>query len=176
MSLNKFSLLFICFIVACSPSRKSVSHDQTVSKEKSTTPSVNNNFIVPPAIIYKTKMDYKYNVPITLSDDGKTIVSYPAPSDLYYKGSLAYPTQLANGYLLDNRGVSLTSVFTKYTYEEYSKLTAAPDMNTLYASIIDKNPFLEMYNCGNRNSFTNEVNELNGIITSNELDEYKRLK
>ncbi len=33
-----------------------------------------------------------------------------------------------------------------------------------------------MYNCGNRNSFTNEVNELNGIITSNELDEYKRLK
>ena len=176
MWLNKISIyLLIPTVVACTSSKKSGSKDPT-TKEQSATSSQKVDYAGPPTIIYKTRKDYKNNVPITLSDDGKTIVSYPAPSDVFYKGVLAYPTQLANGYLLDNRGLTLNSVFTKFTYEEYSKLSTAPDLNTFYSSIIDKNPFLEMYNCGNRHGFTNEVNELNGIINSNNLANYKKIK
>ena len=81
----------------------------------------------PAAIIYKTKADYSKNVPVTLSDDKLHVVSYPAPQDVYFHGELAYPTQLAKGFLLDNRGISVNSAFISLTYEEYSKLPAAPD-------------------------------------------------
>lgn len=176
MWLNKISIcVLISTVVACSSSKNSGSKEPA-AKEQSATAAKKVDYAGPPTIVYKTQKDYKNNVPITLSDDGKTIVSYPAPSDVYYKGVLAYPTPLANGYLLDNRGLNVNSVFTKFTYEEYSKLSAAPDMNTLYASIIVKSPFLEMYNCGNRYSYKNEVEELNGIINSNSLANYKKLK
>ncbi|MGE5317291.1 MAG: hypothetical protein ACM3ME_04790, partial [Chloroflexota bacterium] len=75
-----------------------------------------------PVIIYKTKLDYSLQVPVTLSSDKKTLVSFPAPSDIYYGGDLAYPVKLENGYLLDRRGIDVNTAFTKWTYYEYSRL------------------------------------------------------
>lgn len=39
-----------------------------------------------PVIIYKTAKDYSTYVPVSLSPDNKSIVSYPGVSDVYYQG------------------------------------------------------------------------------------------
>ena len=128
-----------------------------------------------PAIVYKTKADYNNNVSVTMDSKKGKIISYPAPTDLYYRGNLALPSKLKNGYLLDNRGINTNSVFTSFTYQEYSKLYSAPSIDTLLEKIIDKDPFVEIYNCGNRADYKNETKELNKIIDSN-FKKCKRLK
>ena len=127
------------------------------------------------AIIYKTKGDYSQYVPVTLSDDGSAIAAYPAPSDVYYRGVISKPTQLANGYLLDNRGLTTHSAFVKITYDDYSKLTDVPALPELYKKIIDKNPFTEMYDLGERNQYEADGATINAIIKSGRLKEYKKL-
>jgi hypothetical protein len=106
-----------------------------------------------PLIIYKTKADYSNKVPIIMNDKKDMIVSYPSPKDIYLNGKLALPVKLKHGYYLDNRGISTNSVFTSYTYEEYSKLATAPKLEELMDRIIDKDPFLEIYDCGVREKF-----------------------
>lgn len=64
--------------------------------------------------------------------DGSRIVSFPAPGDL----RSATPLPLADGYLLDRRGISPNSVFTTYTYPEYTALSEAPAIDVLKSSII----------------------------------------
>ncbi len=127
---------------------------------------VKGNFAqVEPTIVYKTKRDYYNRVPIILSEDKKSVISYPAPTDIYYRGKLAYPTKLKNGYLLDNRGISKNVAFTKYTYEQYSKLKKAPTENQLLESIIDKDPLIDFVNLGSRADFQeDEVGKINQII------------
>lgn len=117
------------------------------------------------ALVYKTRGDYNNLVPVTLNSARSAIVSYPAPSDVYYKGTLAKPIQLASGYLLDNRGINAQTAFLSITYEEYSQLTnVTPEF--LWQNIIDLTPLTELYQCGNRSDFTNEVEQLNAIIES----------
>ena len=69
------------------------------------------NAAVPPTTIYKTRTNYNNLVPIGLSEDKSEIVSCPEPSDVYYMGQLAYPTELNQGYLLDNRELDQTVHF-----------------------------------------------------------------
>jgi hypothetical protein len=138
--------------------------------------SVAVDYSGPPTLVYKTNKDYYNNVPVTLSADKSRIVNYPAISDVFYKGVLAYPFRLADGYLLDNRGINENTAFLEYTYEEYSKLKELPELTDLYSFIIDKEPFIELYNCGNRYRFKDEIAELNEIIKSNKLKDYKRLR
>jgi hypothetical protein len=106
-----------------------------------------------PTYIYKTKGDYNQNIPVVLSADKKTIVSYPDPKDVGNNGKLATPTPLTDGYLLDNRGITPDVAFLKYTYEEYSQLKSVPSLNDLYAMIIDKDPLTELCDCGSRYQF-----------------------
>ena len=117
-----------------------------------------------PVIVYKTKADYSRLVPVTLNEAGDKIVSYPAPSDLYKDGILATPVQLDKGYLLDQRGIRPGTAFTSYTYDAYSQLESAPLIKDLLASIIDPDPFEEMYDCGNSGQFKNIEAELNKLI------------
>ena len=129
----------------------------------------------PQTIIYKTGKDYYANIPVIM-DEGRTrILSYPDPQDTYYQGKFAYPTRLAQGYLLDNRGIGANVVFLSYTYEEYSKLQSAPSMNELMQHIIDKYPLTEAWNCGIRTQYKDEVNELNKRI-ENGLTGCKKIK
>ena len=128
-----------------------------------------------PTIIYKTKADYYYNVPIILTKDKKMIVSYPSVTDIYYKGKLALPTKLKNEYLLDNRGINKDVAFTSYTYESYSKLSTAPNSMEFLKSVIDTDPLLELYHCGSRVSYKNEIIELNKLI-ENKFMNCKRIK
>jgi hypothetical protein len=123
----------------------------------------------PPTIIYKTKKDYNKFVPVILSEDKSKIVSYPHPTDILVNDKFSYPTQLEKGYLLDNRGINKNAAFLNMTYEEYSKLETAPLLEKLFSMIVDNDPLIEIYNCGNRYTFKNEISDLNKLINNNEL-------
>lgn len=129
-----------------------------------------------PAIIYTTKANYGNNVVVTLNADKSEIVAYPAPKDVYYKGKLAKPTALQDGFWLDNRGIGPNSAFLNITYEEYSKLTQAPSLADLTKMIADKDPFVSIYNLGNRDRFQNEVKEINTLIARGALKKFKQIK
>ena len=134
------------------------------------------NFSVgPPTIIYSTKGDYNNLVPVILSDDKSKITSFPHPSDIYYKGKLAYRTQLDEGYLLDNRGISKNVAFLSFTYDEYSKLDKVPSIDSLFALIVFKDPLVDMYNCGNRHQYKDEVGDLNSLIINGHLEQCKKV-
>lgn len=129
-----------------------------------------------PCIIYKTKSDYSKNVPVILSDDKTTIVSYPDIRDIYFQGKFSYPQTLSEGFLLDNRGIGPGVAFLNYTYEEYAKLGQTPSVGELFKRILDNDPLLEMYQCGNRNQYKDIEKELNDIISSGKLGNFARLK
>ena len=131
----------------------------------------------PMAVVYKMKKDYSQCVPVILSDDKKTIVSYPHPRDVYTNGKLALPTPLNNGYWLDNRGISENVAFLSYTYEEYAAMQNVPSVDVLYKKIVDKDPITEMWFCGRRHTYHDIVGELNEIISNNKLEEnFKKVK
>jgi len=138
--------------------------------------SISRNYIQnPPLLIYKTKKDYFKNIPIVLTSDKKEIASYPHPIDIFYKNNLAYPTQLVNNYFIDNRGLSVHSVFTNYEYDGFSKLKSVPTEIEFLKNIIDDNPFLELYHCGCRNDYKDEVTTMNQVIRKRLLRNCKSL-
>jgi len=114
-------------------------------------------YALPPIVVYKMTKDYSKNVAITLSGDKKTIVSYPARTDV---SEISYPTPLNKGYWLDNRGISPNTAFLSITYEEYAKLKKTPDLEELYSMIIDKDPIKKMYICGRGGGVVPELNTL----------------
>ena len=130
----------------------------------------------PRCIVYKTKADYTQMVPVMLSADKSMVVSYPDVKDIYNNGQLAYPTQLSDGYLLDNRGIGTEVAFLKMTYEEYSRLTVTPHPGELMEMIRDKDPLTEMYDCGSRSQYQDPVAVMMLLIRSGELIHQKRLK
>ena len=130
----------------------------------------------PKVIIYQTKADYSHNVPVTLSDDRKSIVSYPHPRDLIIDGKLATPTQLHNNYLLDNRGININVAFLTYTYEEYSKLPNAPVPDELMKMILNKKPLKKMYICKKCIKSQTDIQRLNDLIDSGNFSEFNKIK
>ena len=130
----------------------------------------------PKAIIYKTRKDYSKLVPVILSKDKMTLVSYPDIKDVYFNGILAMPTQLHKGFLLDNRGISKNVAFIKLTYEEYSKLAKTPDAGKLIEMIIDKDPLIRMYSCGIRSTYKNIEQELNSKIDAGDFSKFIKIK
>jgi len=130
----------------------------------------------PNAIIYKTKADYNNLVPVILNDNKTKIVSFPAPRDLKYKGELAIPIQLADGFLLDNRGINSKVAFLDIRYDEYFAFSKTPSVEELMERILDKDPITAMYNCGKRQIFKNEVEELNALILANDFSKFRKLK
>ena len=91
---------------------------------------------VPQAIVYQVSGENAMDlVPVTLSADGKSLVSYPAPTDLN-EGQT--PIDLGDGWWLDRRGIGPSSVFTTYTYEQYAAMQQAPSPQELLRHI-DRN-------------------------------------
>jgi len=125
----------------------------------------------PHVILYKTKKNYFKNVPIILSEDKKVIVSYPDPSDLMLGDMFSYPTQLPEGYFLDNRGISKNVAFLKLTYEDYSRLLNPPSVDELWMIIIDYDPLVEMWDCGTGYNKKDIVSDLSALIRSGKLKE-----
>lgn len=121
---------------------------------------------LPSVVVYKTIRDFSDYVPVILDARHEHIVSYPAPTDVYYQGQLAKPVALADGYWLDNRGIGEHVAFLDYTYEEYSRLGEVPSRETLESRILERYPLVAMYVCGKRGDYTDEVAELNALIRS----------
>lgn len=130
----------------------------------------------PEVIIYQTKKDYSKLIPIILSDDKKSIISYPDVKDVFYNGILAYPTQLHEGYWLDNRGINKNVAFIKLTYDEYSKLPITPSAEELMNMIIENEPIIRMYSCGIRSSYKDIETELNSKIDNVNFSTFKKIK
>lgn len=131
--------------------------------------SLNQNVSGPSALVYKTKADYSNYVPVILSDDKTKIISYPHPNDIITDKGFQLPDKLNQNYLLDNRGISKNVAFLVLTYLEYSKLETVPNLTDLYNLILDKNPLLELCDCGNKDSFKEITSQLNKLIDSNKL-------
>ena len=72
-----------------------------------------------------------------------------------------YPTRLANGWLLDNRGISRNVAFLSYTYEEYAALPSTPRASELMDKIIDNDPLTDYRVMGSRYEYKDLVPELN---------------
>lgn len=122
---------------------------------------------MPKALVYKTKADYRNLVAVQLSEDRKTVTSYPDPSDVKNTGNGPLPLKLHKGYLLDRRGVSWNTAFIKLTYEQYSKLSVVPTPEQLFAMIVDKDPMTELYSCGPKNQAN--VKNLNSTIDAGKI-------
>jgi len=130
----------------------------------------------PPVIIYKTKNNYFDKVPVILSEDKSMLVSYPAFSDLYYKGELALPTKLHDGFLLDNRGITKNVAFLNISYDAYSRFDMTPPTDLIMQMVIDDDPLIEMYKVGMRNEYQDIVTELNIIIDKKKLKKFTKIK
>lgn len=111
-----------------------------------------------PIIIYKTRGDYRELVPIQLSADGSTVVSYPSRYDLGEPGAFSTPLLLDAGYLVDRRGVGPHSAFLKLTYDEYYALPNDPSITELLGWVIDREPFTFLAVC-DRSYFTTKSKE-----------------
>ncbi|MDB5049450.1 MAG: hypothetical protein JWO30_2521 [Fibrobacteres bacterium] len=123
----------------------------------------------PKALVYKTAGDYDRLVPVGLSDDKSGIVSYPHPTDVRIGDQYPTPTKLAEGYLLDNRGIGKNVAFLKLAYEDYGKLESTPSLKELYGLIIDKSPLVELWDCGYKDSSGDLKGKLNKIIEDGKL-------
>jgi len=165
-------LVFISGVAAsCSSSKKT---DNTAKEEKEVLANV--AVTGPPVIIYKTKADYYDKVPVILSDDKSKVVSYPGARDLYIGDKLALPTRLHKGFLLDNRGINENVAFLNISYEKFTMMQRVFTAGQLYDMILDKDPLTEMYNCGKKSKFKDEVAELNVIIDKGSFEGCKKLK
>lgn len=111
-----------------------------------------------PIIIYKTRRDYRELVPIQLSADGSTVVSYPSRYDLGEPGAFSTPLLLDAGYLVDRRGVGPHTAFLKLTYDEYYALPNDPSITELLGWVIDREPFTFLAVC-DRSYFTTKSKE-----------------
>ncbi len=163
-------LLLLCLLLV------SCSNHVTTTKVSTVSTSKTIGVTSPPCIVYKTRSDYSMYVPVMMSADKSKIESYPDIRDIYYEGKFALPTLLENGYLLDNRGIGPQVAFLWYTYEDYSKLSHTPTVEDLMTGLQDRDPLVEMYQCGQRSQYTNIEQELNDLIKSGKLSTCKKLK
>ncbi len=104
------------------------SHRQAAVTAESVQPDYPLSGFIPRARIYRTSAPSDSLVPITLR--GNTVTSFPAPADL-----TALPERLADGWLLDHRGITPATVFTRYTYDEYRSLQEAPTTAELLRAV-----------------------------------------
>ena len=121
---------------------------------------------MPRIVIYKTTADYSNLVPVAMDESKSQIVSFPDPADVKENKR---PTQLDNGYLLDNFGIGKNVVYTDYTFEQYAALESVPDMETLMQHIADRNPLVEYYVSGKEYPRTGEartIEAINKVIAS----------
>lgn len=169
-----FVLLILAGISGCKTNQKPA---KTTNNEMKQAGLVNPVFSPgPPVIIYKTKSDYRDKVAVTLTEDKSKLSSFPAPSDVIQQGELALPIGLADGFLLDKRGINEQVAFLSMTYADYSQLAKTPAASQLMDMILDADPLVEMYHCGNSQAFTSIVDELNTLIRAGKLDRCRQLK
>lgn len=126
----RFALIILSIAaVSCSTAKPGADATQPVASAPAASKQAMNH--IPKARIYKTNGNYRQNVPVTVKNGN--ITSYPDVADI---SAAMLPVELADGYLLDRRGISEHTAFTSYTYETYSALEKTPSADALKAAII----------------------------------------
>jgi hypothetical protein len=172
LKMTKHIFFFLLIILSVSAINHSCSTQRIDSKVTENNKSMISS---PPVIVYKTRNNYFDKVPVTLSDDKQRILSYPAQSDIMLAGKFVFPTQLDDGYLLDNRGISPNSAFLRFSYQDYYNMDNIPDARRLMNYILDDNPFIEFYQVGRRNDFQDIKSQINQMITEKKLQKFDNL-
>lgn len=162
-------LFFLSLLAACSV-KKTASVSENIRRPDCGLPvyvSENemNNRDLNRLVVYKTRKDYSNLVPIQLSQDKQTIISYPAKEDLVRVGN-KNAQKLENGFLIDLIGVTQNTVFTNFDLDQYQQV-ATPTIEEFKKNIIELDPFIEMYQCERK--FTQ--NEINKFIIDNTISE-----
>lgn len=88
--------------------------------------------MIPKATAFRMTGDYADHVAVTLGADGQ-LTYFPAPSDISERSK---PLDLGGGWWLNRQGFGENSVFTKYTFEEYSRLEHTPSPSEIMESVI----------------------------------------
>lgn len=123
---------------------------------------------LPKAIVYKTNVEVDDRVPISVDEEGGTVLSYPAPTDI--TGASA-PIRLADGYLLDRRGISRSSRFLQLSYEEYRSLGQVPSTEELLGRVIPEARVVEIWQLPMRLSdAVSDTASVNAIIRNDFQD------
>lgn len=119
--------------------------------------------------VYKTSGDYFFQVPVQLSDDKSKIVSYPASTDLMKGDDFTLPVRLADGYLLDRRGIGTNTAFIEWTYEVFTESGGASSVEELRNMIVDDNPITELFRCELKMSEAEAIEQINSMIRDGSL-------
>ena len=142
---------------------------QTTSPTITTTTTVQNPEVqsaiqsVPASVIvYKTKRDYSGLVWAYLSSDKTQIIAYPAPKDILSE----VPVALHNGYY--SGVLNANSAIINLKISSYAKLPTPLTPKQMYSLIVNKDPFSEMYNCGQKTANV-DPNYINTLIDTNKL-------
>ncbi len=131
----------------------------------------------PSTVIYQMKADYSALVPVVLNTEKTKVVAYPGPKDLFNKeGELRFPLPLDKEFYLDEIGVGLNTAYISLTIDVYSHMLQAPTKDSLFKLIVEKDPFIQMYNLGNRKQYIDNQDLIKEIVTSRKYKNYKKLK
>ena len=168
MKKSIMTIIAIATIAAMSACQSSKETNKTENVETTVTETMETPLAMamPRIVIYKTTADFSNFVPLSMDDSKTQIISLPDPIDIKENKR---PTQLANGYLLDNFGIGKNVVYTDYTFEQYAALESVPDLETLMQHIVERNPLVEYYVSGAEYPRTGEsrtIEALNEVIAN----------
>ena len=118
-------------VCACLESCKSSAPEQhTMYKQQ---PVIGSEVMaMPRAVVYRVSGECADLVPVAVSADGTSLLSYPAPTDL---SDSQKPVQLKDGWWLDRRGIGPQTRFTTYTYAQYMAMKQAPSPAEILAHL-----------------------------------------
>lgn len=89
------------------------------------------NFVLK-ATAFRMSGDYADHVAVTVGPDGR-LTYFPAPTDL---SENSRPVEIGDGWWLNRQGLGASSVFTKWTFNEYRALKSVPSPEEIRQAII----------------------------------------
>ncbi len=178
MKKTTMTIIAIAAVAAMTACQSSKETNKTENAEVTVTETMNvqpTAMAMPRVVIYKTTADFSNFVPFAMDDSKTQIVSFPDPADIKDNKR---PTQLDNGYLLDNFGIGKNVVYTDYTYEQYAALESVPDLETLMQHIVERNPLVEYYVSGAEYPRTGEARTIEGLnkVIANAMNGFEKVE
>lgn len=136
-----FTLPIVAIMTACAPKTRiyAVPSEAPVASNPEYVMSPAQSSM-PKATAFRMNGDYSQNVAIT-PGNGTSLLYYPAPTDISERSA---PLKLEGGWWLNRQGISSKSVFTTYTFSEYSQLPQVPSTEQLLKSVIPGSKVTQM--------------------------------
>lgn len=122
--------------------------------------------------VYKQKADYSNKLPVGLSAGKDTILSYPGPKDVLQDTAILYPVKLFKDYWWDRIGVGTNTGYVDIELPQYTLLKEPPALEFLSSKLLEKEPYLEIWDCGTKGAIT--IKEVNDMIMQDSL--FKKCK